>query len=254
MSRLIVFFQVEDTREDLSKYSFNVYRSNIGTDFECIAQNVGHYYYEDYDVNLYNGNIKYFYKIEIVNNDTGERLLSDKVSIFGVEEPDNYGFAIAEIEQRYLQYVVNQKQMILLKKKYFGQLCTCFDEVRTQPNPKCKCCFGTRYVGGYSTPVPIMVNYQAPEQASVDVGIQDQDNLGEAPVQLWASSFPPISVGDILVDHHNERYRVVSVVSTTKRHFIIRQVLTIAKIQPTDIVYRIPISETLDEEVEEYGR
>lgn len=242
MEKLIVSFYIDDTDENLDDYTFNVYRSETGTDdYQCIAQNVGYYYFEDYSVNLYNNNIKYFYKIEIVNQITGQRELSESFGFLEVNEPDMWGSAIEEIERAYLHYVIKNDTMLLLKKKRFGQVCRCYDDIRYQTDPKCLSCYGTKYVGGYENAVPIEVNYQNPSQRTQIFEVFDMDGEERSPIQLWTFNFPIVQPEDVLIDSKNNRYRVVSVTPTTKNNFILRQIISIQRIQTSDIVYKIPL-------------
>ena len=249
MDRLVVFFEISDTDEGLENYTFNVYRSNSGLDdYECIAQNIGFYYYEDYTVNLYNLNVKYFYKIEVVNQETGEHRISDIFGFLEIDDPDVWGASIQEMEQRYLCYVIKNERMFLLKKKRFGQTCKCYDDIRSQIDPKCPNCFGTRYTGGYERAVPIDVNYQNPAQRTQVFELFDVDGEERSPIQLWTSNFPIVQAEDILVDAKNNRYRVVSVTPTTKNYFILRQIVSIQRINNSNIIYKIPIDMGVDEE------
>lgn len=246
VDRLIIFFKISDTDENLENYTFNVYRSDTGLDdYECIAQNVGFYYYEDYAVNLYNNNIKYFYKIEAVNQETGEHQISDTFGFLEIEEPDMWGAAIEEMERDYLHYVVQNEKMYLLKKKRFGQICRCYDDIREQMDPKCPSCFGVRYVGGYENAVPIEVNYQNPVQRTQMFDLFNSEGEDRSPIQLWTPNFPIIQAEDILVDSKNNRYRVVSVTPTTKNYFILRQIISIQRINNTNIIYKIPINKEM---------
>ena len=242
MGRLTVFFYLSDTEENLDDYTFNIYRSQTGlNDYECIAQNVGYYYYEDYTVNLYNNNIKYFYKVEALNQSTCERKLSDCFGFLEIEEPDVWGSAIEEIERMYLGCVIKNEPMLLLKKMRFGQLCRCYDDIRCQTNPKCPSCHGTKYIGGYEGGIPIEVNYQNPTQRSQVFELFDMDGETKSPIQLWTPNFPIVQAEDILVDSKNNRYRVTSVTPTTKNYFILRQIISIQRIQTSDIAYKIPL-------------
>lgn len=43
----------------------------------------------------------------------------------------------------------------LLKRRHFGEVCTCVDEMTGDiKNPQCTSCYGTGYVGGYFAPLP----------------------------------------------------------------------------------------------------
>jgi hypothetical protein len=72
---LLVKFDFEPTRQAISNYSFNIYRSNLpDSDYELIEENINPFEYIDYTVNLSKSSAVYFYKIEIINKLTGEKV------------------------------------------------------------------------------------------------------------------------------------------------------------------------------------
>lgn len=238
---LYITFEITDTVESLENYNFNLYKSNNAiSEFVPIAFNVADFKYRDFAVNLRNFTINYYYKIQIKNKVTGEQVFSD-VYQFQKASPDNFASAIVEIENRYLNYVVGNTEMILLQKKHMGQICSCYDDVRQMSADKtCPLCYGTSYVGGYYSPEIIKVNFYNPptEQFKFSPSDNAQD---QSILQLWTSNFPLIKAEDILVDKNNIRYIVTSNMLTRKNYYVIRQILAIQMVPKYNIVYSYDI-------------
>ena len=241
LDRVVVFFKTADTKEDLNDYTFNLYRSESGidSDYHLVLSNVP-FEVEDFSVNLYDENIKYFYKIQVVDKD-GNKTMSDETATMFIQNPDKWGTAIADITKMYLHNVVKNDTMYLLKKKRFGTICSCWDDIRRIQLPDCPHCYGTKYAGGYFNPIPIEVNYSGPStynQLFEPFNIEGEQESGK---QLWTSNYPVIQAEDILVDKWNNRYIVTSVTPTMKDFFLIRQIVTIQKKAKTNIVYDVPL-------------
>ena len=243
LDKIVVTFEFNDTTEKLSDYTLNLLRSEIGTEnsFVLEASNIPYGCYEDYDVDLYDENKKYFYKIEIVNLKTGEKSVSEETSMFMVKPADGWGHAIADIENVYLHNVIRNDKVFLLKKIRSGGVCECWDDIRMTADTRCPLCYGTGYLGGYYAPIDIEVNYANTEQYSQAFAPEDMQGEVRSSKQFWTTNFPVIQPEDVIVDSDNLRWRVTSVMPTRKGKFILRQIINIEKIQKTDMVYKIPI-------------
>lgn len=247
LDRVVITYEFEDTNENMSNYTLNLYKSYSGIDDSYFLQqsDIDFFRTEDWDVDLLDENIKYFYKIEFVNIETGETELSKKFAMLKVKEPDRWGHAIAAMEKVYLENVIRNPNMYLLKKIRSGGRCFCFDDIRMVSDPKCKLCYGTSYVGGYEKATPIKVNFANAEQYTQSFDLSNMQGEERSGLQLWTSNYPIIQAEDVLVDDDNIRWRITSVTPTTKGKFILRQILTIEMIQKTDIVYKVSVEEKI---------
>lgn len=238
-----VSFEIANTMEELTDYQFDILRSDASNgDFELIAINVQDFQFEDYSVNLANQQLEYYYKIRVVDKDTDEILESDIASTVNYSENEYVNY-LRYVNKIYLEDVINNPKVKYLKKKKFGQYCSeCYDDVREKPRKQnCKCCYGTKFEGGYYKPVEISVNYLVDSSSK-------QENLGvtginveEGPIQLWTSEFPIISPGDILVFSDGTRFRVVTWSNSDRAGRTLRQTLQAQKIPYSDIIYKFPV-------------
>ena len=243
LDKIVVTYDFYDTSEKLTDYTIDLYRSEVGMDntFYLEASNIPYGCYEDFNVDLFDENKKYFYKIQCANNLTGEKSMSDTTAAFTVKPADGWGHAIADIENVYLHNVIRNEKVFLLKKIRSGTVCQCWDDIRMTADTRCPICYGTGYVNGYFYPMDIEVNYANTEQFSQAFSQEDMQGEVRSSKQFWTSNFPIIAAEDVIVDSDNFRWRVISVMPTKKDKFILRQIVNIEKIPKTDMVYKIPV-------------
>jgi hypothetical protein len=238
---LHVKFTINDTSEDITEYSFNLYKANSPEDaFVLIAPNITDFVYSDYDVNLYNPAISYYYKVEIVDKN-GIKTISDKMGAYRGRQPDAVAETIVYNYNTYLKNIINN-QMHLLQRKHNGQLCThCYDKIRRRASDSnCPFCYATKYIGGYYPPTQIYVSLLNSASIVNEFTISS-DTEEVSPIQLWTSNFPIIKVQDVLIDRNNDRFIVTNWQPTYKDYYIIRQLIQIQRIPKSDVVYTFPI-------------
>lgn len=142
--------------------------------------------------------------------------------------------------------------VILLKRVWNGQTCTCMDSRRTHPKVKsCGECYGTGYVGGYAQYVN---NRRSDNLVVLSFGDTTEDlKLGshehlqqEVEPSAWTIPIPAIRDRDLIVrfDFTGDVEYIYEVLNVTKeknmfRHFT-RQRLALKRMDKTDIVYTIP--------------
>lgn len=94
--------------------------------------------------------------------------------------------------------------VILLRRKYTGERCPCYDKRRGQSRRRCGICFGTGFVGGYVR----FVNQKEPDgrifmrfpPAQEDLDIQEQGMFQKhAPGGCWTLPCPILRDRDIIV-------------------------------------------------------
>lgn len=142
--------------------------------------------------------------------------------------------------------------VILLKRIWNGQTCSCSDSRRMHPKVRsCKKCFGTGYVGGYEQydylrrpDKRIMVMFG---DTTEDLKLSSQAHLEqEYKPNCWTLPNPAIRDRDLLVrfDFNNDIEFIYEVLNITKdklfyRHYT-RQRLALQRMDKTDIIYTIP--------------
>ena len=137
-----------DSVEDISNYTFNLYRSNNDEDyFELVGADLVDFEFLDYSVNLRDISTQYYYKVKIMHKDTFETYESDVFRYTG-GELDTEGYYLVEVSKMQLEVVVDNQEMILLSKRQSGSLCPhCYDDIRRKPQNNCETCYNTNYVG-----------------------------------------------------------------------------------------------------------
>lgn len=239
LDRLLVTFSINNTPESLDDYRFDLYRSlNPENDWNLLAVDVQNFSYEDYNVNLFNRSLHYYYKVLVTKISTGDEAWSDLVGSYMGHTGDNYANAIIAIESKYLDNVVANTKLDLYKRRQSGQICSCYDEVRRRSDPKCPICLGTQIVGGYYPPVTMNVNFFNVMQRQHRMEpFGDFDDT--APQQLWTKNYPLIANEDVFVDQFNDAHIVTNWTPSYKNSFLLRQTMAVARIPRTSIFYQI---------------
>lgn len=240
---LFIEFEINNTMEDINEYQFDILRSDAyNGKYEVVASDVKNFCFKDYSVNLINPTIEYFYKIRIIDKVTNEISESD-VKKLTLKSDDNYITYLNYINNKYLNDVIADDKLKLLKRKRFGTYCECYDDVREKSSKaNCTMCYGTKFTGGYFPPIDISVNYLNSPNLSEELDVKGISQVG-TPVQFWTTSFPIIHQGDIIVLPDNSRCKVVSWANSEKNNVSLRQMVTIQKIPESDVIYKYPIEE-----------
>lgn len=144
--------------------------------------------------------------------------------------------------------------VILLKRIWDGQTCSCSDSRRQHPKVKsCKLCYGTGYSGGFN-----QYDYRRREDGRIMVMFGDtQEDLKLGAhnhleqvyePQCWTLPSPAIKDRDLIVrfDFSDDIEYIYEVLNVTKdklfyRHYT-RQRLALKRLDKTDIAYTIPFS------------
>ena len=145
--------------------------------------------------------------------------------------------------------------VILLKRIWDGQTCSCSTLRREHPSvKKCKECFGTGYESGYNRYVNLR---REDERVMMSFGDTLEDLTLQAHKGLevayepscWTMPIPAIKDRDLIVrfDFTNDTEYIYEVLSITKeklmyKHYT-RQRLQLKRLDKTDIVYTFPFTE-----------
>ena len=235
-------FEIEDTREDLFNYQFDLYSSEaVNGDFELIHSNIQDFECNDYTANLLNDEIMHYYKIKATNLKTGESVESEIVSLISAQD-DNYSYYIKEVYDMYLSSVVNNEEVVLFKRKRTGELCDCFDDIRgSRLSDKCTSCFGTGYKGGFYPAIKIHVCYLNTESAQEGMDIKGTFKEN-SPLSFWTSNYPLIEEGDIIGNiSTGDKYTVASWQPSYKNGYLIRQTVRTERLPGSSIFSKIPL-------------
>jgi hypothetical protein len=241
----VISWTCEDTYENTSDYTFAVYRSDSPAGpFMRISDYGGAFSFNDYDISFKTPSAIYYYKIESRNENTGEIRMSSVVGSMEMKEPDNIAKAIMWNYRKYMDNVIKNQNILYLPKKRFGTKCSeCWDSVRMQvTKSRCLSCYGTRYSGGYGSPVRIgYVNqgYNMSTQEFFDMF--DVNDASFSPMQIWIVNDVIAMPGDLIVRGDNTRFEVQRVTPSSKNGYVLRQILDIVRLPETSVLYEIPV-------------
>ena len=237
---LDLFWEIGDTVEDHYKYSFYLQRSEspmgpwdtLGGPFK------DRWFFRDITVNLKHRHRKYFYRLHIVEDSTGDELFSEPV--FHTPRQDLIAREITMRMALLLREFIG-RWVILLPVRTFGTRCPdCWDNIRKRrEKDRCITCYGTGYAGGFLHPMQILLNIDpAPDstQATSSGEILDTKSTGRC------LPFPPLKPNDLIVEAENIRWRVMNVAGTQKLRHAVHKEVQLHQIFPGDIAYKIPIS------------
>lgn len=237
-----ITFAIEDTSENLSNYQFDLLRANASNgNFKVIHTNILNLKCIDYSANLFNHEIKYFYKIRIRNIKERLHQDTDYFTPFTVDE-DEYSFTISHIYNTYLDVAISNSDFLLSKRMKTGQLCDCYDDVRNSSyEGECLNCFGTNFKGGFYPAISFKLcffNSPSYQEEMAPSGTFES----QSPLQAWTSNYPVIQEGDIVTDTRtNTKFTVVNWQPSHKNGMLIRQTFQIAKLPESSILNKIPL-------------
>jgi hypothetical protein len=206
-----------------------------------IATNLKSFEYKDEGAYLLNSEINHYYKVEAVSLDTGEKKMS---SIYGEYKAGHQDVYAQSLIYQYKVYPenINNNKLALLKKRRFGTLCSCYDDIRGKSNTSnCHLCYNTKYAGGYYLPELILASFLNTAMTNRVFTITD-DGEEPSPIQLWSLPYPRIQNDDIIADENNIRYIVTNWQPHIKNGFMIRQTFQIQKLPKTNVIYTIPVN------------
>ena len=236
---LLVTWQIGDTLEDASVYVYDVYRSLSPQDGYILIASVQNVYdYRDYNIDLYDSSIRYYYKIRVTNTVTGQDIMTEDYGQLIYSPPDNVASAIMYHEQKLLELGDNPLVYALIKKRFGPRCPTCWDPVQKKTTiSQCTNCFQVSFAGGYMPPTLIRMSFsptERQERMAMD-GIKDVDGV----IATWTANYPILQPGDVIVDSLNSRYHVETVTPAIKRRYVMHQVLALRKIPPTGVIYKL---------------
>ena len=102
----------------------------------------------------------------------------------------------------------------------------------------CNTCWGTTFSGGYHYPVEMWAQVDPPEkadQATTSTHLQTQYS------RVRTSPSPDVKPGDLIVDHQNRRWKVISVGGTTRLGVVVRQEISVSRVPKGSIEDKIPL-------------
>ena len=240
-----ISWTIQETGENVDNFTFDIYRANSTEGpWVRIASGLTDFSYQDTSIKFFKPSEVYFYKVEVQDIYSQERVLYDVIGRAIYRAPDNIALAVFHDETIYLERVVNNPEIYVLVKKRSGTRCTnCWDSVRRQPTKtKCNVCYGTGYEGGFYDPVPVkycLLSGRSTLESYAEMADVSDEKF--SPTQLWIQNSPIMHSGDLIIDSLNNRYEINQVIPTTKNWYVLRQILTVNLLPQSHILYTYDI-------------
>jgi len=233
-----VSWEVEPTAEDLLDYTFQVLRSEgpEGPWSELTPTLSDQFIFVDNIIKSKNRYRQYFYKIQVVNKQTGD------TKVFG---PSSRG-PEEELVTLAMRHDINLlfkefagRRCWILPVRTFGQRCDCFNvTLQRRTRSGCRTCYDKGFVRGYMHPIEMWMQFDPSpkDEQPTNLGKQQQSNT-TARMGYW----PPVKPGDIIIEAENKRWRVVHVSSTQHNRAVVQQELQLHEIPEEDVAYLIEL-------------
>jgi hypothetical protein len=181
---------------------------------------------------------QFFYKLRVVDKrDQSSQEFGPTAT--KSPEPDLIAMEIQRQEDTLFREFTGRRCW-LFPARTFGPRCSCYDATlgrltRDNHLP----CFGTGWLGGYLSPVEVFVQFD-PSGKSVTSGPTGE--LQPSQTMARMSSFPPVSVRDILIESENRRWRVANVQETQRLRAAVHQELALVEVAKSAVEYAIPLN------------
>lgn len=235
-----VYWEVENTSEDLQEYDFYVERaeSELGPWQQIAGPLVDRYYLRDNSVPLLNANRILFYRVRAVARTSGKEASTSPFSRLGPLPLD--ALEIVRNEEIVLREHAGTRVWVF-PIRTFGQRCPqCWDRALMKvTDDACPTCWSTGFSGGYHYPVECWAQLDSPTQVEqVTTNTQLQPNV----VTMRVGPAPSIAPLDLIVDHLNRRWRVTAVANTARFGIPVRQQPTLTRVTKGSVEDAIPLN------------
>lgn len=201
----------------------------------------------DEPVNLSKKLRTYYYRITFVDEDDNELFTSDVERIR--TDPDPIALEIIRRHELLLERYISPDDPVsdgscyIFPKQSQGDRCPeCWDDVKNRRSKNdCGTCNGTGFIGGYLDPIEQYISFSAPNEQSQPTQMgRKEDSQSVA----WTTNYPVLKPEDIIVEpYKNERWRVIDMKPSEKGRYLLRQTLTITKIDPDHPAWELKVPE-----------
>lgn len=228
-----VDWQIAPTNDDLQEWEFFVERSEAeaGPWHIVAGPLIDRYYLRDNTTPQISINRTLFYRVRAVNPLRSVEIVSKVVDREGGE--DLIAAEIISLESMLFQEFIGTIAW-LFPRRTFGQRCPqCWDSVLGKRiDDSCPVCFGTGFSGGYHYPIEFYPQFdKAPRVDQVATHDHHQQTI----LGMRCQASPRLSPFDLLIDHKNQRYRVISAASTSRLGVDVHQEAQVIVLQPGSI-------------------
>lgn len=245
VDHLDVFWTLENTDEALERYDLYLLRSvdGPGGPFREIAGPFANKFnFRDPDVHLLHKWRTYFYRLRMVERETGLEEVTGPVRLEA--EPDRISLEIQR-RQELLLREFNGRKALLFPALTFGQRCRhCWDigprgnSIKRSRQQQCVSCYDSTFVGGFASPLLIYIQFD-----TSPVSVQRTDVGERASIDSTArlGAWPPVNPKDVVVEQGNKRWEVQKVTPLQKLRATTHQEIVVHAIPVPDVRFKLPV-------------
>jgi hypothetical protein len=219
---------------------FAIFRSTSPENgFELIAENIDQPFFVDYNVNLYDENIRYYY--EVKGFTAGVEVSKDGPVTLEYNQKDAIANKVIHESNVTLRAMQNPPVFFLIKRRV-GEPCDeCWNPITKKVRyANCAVCNGTGIIEGYHLPIVSRIS-QDVSQLVMFSSEQDDDKVKLTPIRAWIGNKPLLYPEDVMVDIMNQRYKITNVSRRTKSQYVIRQVIDLTPLEKGHPAYQVDV-------------
>jgi hypothetical protein len=212
-------------------------------DFELLVINHPQPFFVDDSVNLYDENVRYYYKVEGFTN--GNKVSEDGPGTLEYNSRDNVANKVIQESKTVLRMMNNPPVYFLLKRRVGYPCPRCWNPITKKISyANCPFCNGTGVLDGYHAPIATRIS-QDVSSLSMASGEMDSDRVNLSPIRAWTINTPLLYPEDIMVDTLNQRYKIVNVSRRTRSQSVIRQLLEMVPLDKGHPCYQVEVDRTV---------
>lgn len=240
LDSVTIFWAIEDIskEDDIYAYSMELLKSeSYNGPYDKVAGPFFNIFQYRDPLNLEDHkNRSIYYKIRVTDIRTGETKVEGPTA--QLPEPDLYAMEILRQEDMLFRNFIGRR-CYTFPRKTFGQICICVQpqQMRGQ-RANCKTCYGTLYLGGFNSPTAAYIQFD-PNARSTQLTPAINHNINFTTCRLIA--YPPLNIGDLIIDPENHRWRVEQVQVTRRLGYDVHQECQVKEILRGDIEYELPV-------------
>ena len=224
---------IAPTHDDLQEWEFFVERSEAEAGpWDIIAGPIiDRYYLRDNTTPQISNNRVLFYRVRAVNPSRGHEIVSPLADREGA--PDLIAAEISSLENLMFTEFAGTRAWLFVRRT-FGQRCPqCWDdELAKRLDDSCPTCFGAGFSGGYHYPIEFFAQFdKSPQTENVSTHDHHQQTLQS----FRCPASPHITPLSLVINHKNQRLRVISVSSTQRLGVSVHQEVQAIQLQPGSI-------------------
>jgi hypothetical protein len=226
-------WEIAPTHDDMQEWEFFVERSEseAGPWLTIAGPIIDRYYVRDNTTPQISINRTLFYRVRAENRSRGLNAVSPVADREG--SPDLIAVEIASLEHLLFTEFTGTRSW-LFTRRTFGQRCPqCWDDVLSKvTDDSCPTCFRTGFSGGYHYPIEFYAQFDRSPSVE-NLTTFDHHQLNTQTFRCTAS--PKITPSSLIIDHKNQRFRVIAVSCTSRLGVGVHQEVQVAQLQPGSI-------------------